>query len=113
MPPDSPISKEDMRYQLVLRFSLSEDFDFDALIALETRLGFELDGEHIVAGHELGSDEVIISVFTDDPESAFEGILVILSPRLTAVLKAAYRLVDSSEYRWVYPANSEEEFRIG
>ena len=113
MPPDSPVSKEDMRYQLVLRFPLSEDFDFDALIAFETRLGFELDGEHIVAGHELGSDEVIISVFTVDPDSAVVGIFAILIPRLTALPMEAYRFVYSSEYRWVYPATSEDALSIG
>jgi len=100
---------ETKKYQLALRFPLSEDFDFDALVAFETRLGFELDSENVVEGHVFGSDEVSISVFTDDPELAFEEVFAILSPRLAATLKAAFRSVDSGEFRWVYPVDSEGE----
>jgi len=104
------VASETKQYQLVLQFSLSEDFDFDAFVAFETRLGFELDSEHSVEEHTFGSDEVSISIFTDNPESAFEEIFVILSPRLAATLKAAFRSVDAGEFRWVHPADSEGEF---
>jgi len=104
------VASEIKKYQLVLQFALSGDFDFDAFVAFETRLGFELDSEHIVEGHAFGADEVSISVFTDDPEQAFEEIFAILSPRLAATLKAAFRSVDAGEFRWVYPADSEGEF---
>ena len=107
------MASETKKYQLVLQFPLSEDFDFDAFVAFETRLGFELDSEHIVEGHEFGSDEVRISIFTDNPEPVFEDIFAILSPRLAATLKAAFRSMDAGEFRWVYPADSEGEFGTG
>lgn len=101
-----------MKYQLVLQFPLSEDFDFDALIELETRLTFELGSDHDVDGHDIGSGEINIFIHTDSPELAFEKAIVLLSAQLASTLKAAYRAIDSDQYQWVHPANYEGEFHI-
>ncbi len=61
-----------MQYQLVLQFPLAEDFDFDALIELETKLTFELGSVHDVDGHDIGSGEVNIFILTNNPDEAFK-----------------------------------------
>lgn len=101
-----------MQYQLVLQFPLAEDFDFDALIELETKLTFELGSEHEVDGHDIGSGEINIFIHTNNPENAFEKTTHLLSKKLYSALKAAYRDIDSYEYTWIYPADCTEEFKV-
>ena len=101
-----------MMFQLVLQFPLSEDFDFDALLEFETRLTFELGNEHVVDPHAFGTDEVNIFIHTDSPEIAFQKAVVTLSAQLASTFKAAYRTINSVQYRWLHPANHEGEFRI-
>jgi len=103
---------EIMKYQLVLQFPLSEDFDFDELIELETKITFELGNDHDVDGHDLGSGEINIYVHTDAPEMAFEKIMVALGAQLTSTLKAAYRDMGSDQYTWLHPSNHQGTFHI-
>ena len=101
-----------MKYQLVIQFPIKEDFDFDVVLELETRLTLELGEDHLVDGHDFGAGEINILIKTDNPESGYEKIFDMLSGQLAANLRVAYRLMESEEYIWLHPANSESEFSV-
>jgi hypothetical protein len=101
-----------MKYQLVLQFPMTENFDFDALIELETKLTFELGSEHDVDGHDFRSGEMNIFIHTNSPDDAFEKIILLLSDQFASILKAAYRIVGSDQFIWLHPANNEEVFHV-
>jgi len=101
-----------MQYQLVLQFPLTEEFDFDALIETETLITVELGREHEVDGHDIGSGEINIFIHTNDPEEAFKKVIPLLNEKLSSVLRAAYRSLESSQYTWLNPLESTEEFRV-
>ena len=101
-----------MKYQLVLQFQMTENFDFDALIELETKLTFELRSEHDVSGHDFGSGEMNIFIHTNSPKDAFEKAIVLVSDQFASTLKAAYRLVGSEQFIWLHPVANEEVFHV-
>jgi len=101
-----------MKYQLVLQFPVTENFDFDALIELETKLTFELGSEHDVDGHDFGSGDMNIFIHTNSPNDAFEKVIVLLSDQFAPTLKAAYREVGSDRFIWLHPAANEEVFHV-
>ena len=101
-----------MKYQLVIQFPIKEDFDFDAVLELETRLTFELSEQHTVDGHDFGAGEINIFVKTDNPESAYEKIFDMIVGQLASNLRVAYRSMESEEYVWLHPASSESKFSI-
>ena len=101
-----------MKYQLVLQFPMTENFDFDALIELETKLTFELGSEHDVDGHDFGSGEMNVFIHTNNPNDAFEKVVALLNDQFTSSLKAAYRIVGSDQFIWLHPAANEEAFHV-
>lgn len=101
-----------MKYQLVLQFPVTENFDFDALIELETKLTFELGSEHEVDGHDFGSGEINIFIHTNSPNDAFEKIIVLLSDKFASTFKAAYRKAGADRFIWLHPAASKEVFHV-
>ena len=101
-----------MKFQLVLQFPVTENFDFDALIELETKLTFELGSEHDVGGHEFGSEDMNIFIHTNSPNDALEKVIVLLSDQFASTLKAAYRTVGSDQFTWLHPAVNEKEFHV-
>lgn len=101
-----------MQYELVLQFPVDEEFDFDSIIELETKLTFELGDQHVFKDHTFGATDINIIIATDNPEQAFEKIMDIVSTKLAATLKVAYREMESEEYQWLYLANHEGEFQI-
>ena len=60
-----------MRYQLVLQFRGDSLADYDQMIALEDRLSEELKHTAKVDGHDCGSGESNIFIFTSDPATTF------------------------------------------
>jgi hypothetical protein len=102
------------KYQLVLQWRTTDPSDFDHLIyfenTLETRLGRRLGK---VDGHDIGSGEMNIFIFTDNPEKAFsECRSLIRSSRLVSGLSAAYRPIDGEEYVRLWPEGSTDSFVI-
>lgn len=61
-----------MKYQLVLQFQGDSLCDYDAMVALEDGLIAALDDSANVDGHDVGSGEVNIFIFTDEPKKAFQ-----------------------------------------
>src|SRR5436190_21316646 len=60
-----------MRYQLVLQFRGDSLADYDAMVALEDQLIDDLGHSAKVDGHDCGSGETNIFIFTSDPSVTF------------------------------------------
>jgi hypothetical protein len=73
--------------------------DFDDLDALENAAGTLLGELGTVDGHDLGSGEMNIFIFTDDPLAAFKR----LKPLMAADFAVAYREVAGDDYTVLFP----------
>ncbi len=87
-----------MKYQLVIQFPVTENFDFDSIIELETRLTLEMGEGYVVDGHDFGASEINLFIQTDDPEAGYEKVLDILSAQLISSLRVAYRVKEASDF---------------
>ena len=63
-----------MKYQLVLQLPTSA-IDLDDVIALEDALSEALDASATVDGHDFGSGEGNIFIFTEDPADTLRQML--------------------------------------
>jgi hypothetical protein len=95
-----------MKYQLVLQFN--EDLGLERLIEIENSLIDTLHAD--VDGHDIGSGQMNIFIFTDTPEIIAKEILSILEldPYLTSSAKIAYRKVESDSFVCLWPVNLRE-----
>jgi hypothetical protein len=87
--------------------------DYDQMIALENEL-IEVLGETAdVDGHNVGSGETNIFIFTSDPAATFRRTKPVLEQRqqLPSVM-AAYREVEGDRYIVVWPEAATRESRI-
>jgi hypothetical protein len=102
-----------MKYQLVLQFRGDTLADYDAMVALEDRLIEDLGHPAKVDGHDCGSGETNIFIFTSDPSATFWRIQHTLQRegRLQAVT-AAYREVTGNRYTVLWPEELKSEFRL-
>jgi hypothetical protein len=102
-----------MRYQLVLQFRGDTLTDYDQMIALEDQLIEDLGHSAEVDGHDCGSGETNIFIFTCDPAATFWRVRQTLNQegRLEGVT-AAYREVASEQYTVLWPEGSAQEFRV-
>ena len=102
-----------MDYQLVLQFRGDSLADFDAMVALEDELTNQLGDSADVDGHDVGSGETNIFIFTSDPAATFRRARPVLESRqqLQAVT-AAYREVEGESYTVIWPEDSQREFKI-
>jgi hypothetical protein len=93
-----------MEYMLVLQLPCSSKNDYDELLDLESALEEAIGDVGQVDGHDIGSGERNIFLFTENPSAAFEKIKPVFSSRgLMPILKGGYREVDGKEYTPVYP----------
>ena len=101
-----------MRYQLVLQFRGDTLADYDAMVALEDRLIEDLAHSAKVDGHDCGSGETNIFIFTTDPAATFWRVRQTLQRegRLQTVT-AAYREVAGESYTVLWP-EGQTEFSI-
>jgi hypothetical protein len=102
-----------MQYQLVLQFRHRPLEDLEAIVALEERLDMHLAGIAKVDGHDIGSSEANIFIITSDPVGTFGAIQPVLA-RANLLLGAtvAYRPSDGNDYSVLWPAQSDEVFRV-
>jgi len=102
-----------MRYQLVLQFRGDTLADYDQMVALEDRLIEDLGDSADVDGHDCGSGETNLFIFTSDPAATFWRVRETLKQegRLEAVT-AAYREVAGERYTVLWPEGSAEQFRV-
>jgi hypothetical protein len=83
-----------MQYQLTLQFRGDSLGDYDAMVALEGELTEQVGDSADVDGHDCGSGETNIFIFTPDPAAPFQ------------------RLVDGERYTVIWPEGSQREFRV-
>ncbi len=95
-----------------MQFPVTEDFDFDSVIALETRLTLEMGESYLVDGHEFGAGEINIFIQTDDPEAGYEKAFDMVNVSLISNLRVVYRVKEADEFVWLYPANNKDVFSI-
>jgi hypothetical protein len=100
------IHDEKVEYQLVLQFPCNSMEEFDAVVKLEDILIAELSGSPAeVDGHDSGSGEANIFIFTSHPRETFERAHAVVSRAsyLPSVLRAAYRRLDEEVYTVLWP----------
>ena len=103
-----------MNYQLVIQFPIADtaaDY-FDRLIRIENELGIILKDNHIVVGHDLGTEDMNIIIHTDDPDEAFALANNALSEKDLETILVAYREMEGEEYFVLWPENFSGEFKI-
>jgi hypothetical protein len=87
--------------------------DFDEMIALEDQLIEAFGDSADVDGHDMGSGERNIFVFTADPERTFlEAKPVLERARTLRSVTVAYRPVKGERYTVIWPEGSTTEFKI-
>lgn len=87
--------------------------DFDALVTLEQNLQRVVEPIAEVDGHDIGSGEINIFVFTADPVATFERAKMLLSDAsLLDKVGSAYRDLQSDKYTVIWPESSAEVFTI-
>jgi len=102
-----------MKYQLVFQFRGDSLEDFDEIIALEEELIEKLGDSADVDGHDMGSGEMNIFIFTSDPaRTFFEARPVLERAGTLQSITAAYRPVRGEEYTVIWPEGSKKEFKI-
>jgi len=102
-----------MRYQLVIQFPATALADFDALVALEDKLIADLAKTAKVDGHDFGSGQANIFIFTSDPDMTFWKIRQLLKlEKLLDAVTAAYRPADGENYTVIWPKDSKKRFSI-
>ena len=102
-----------MSYQLVIQFRGDAMEDYDAMIALEDELIFELGDSADVDGHDVGSGEVNIFIITSDPAATFRQVRPVLERRQSLqAATAAFRPVAGESYTVIWPEGSRKDFVI-
>ena len=93
-------SKRSMKYQLVLQWATPFPIrNLDDVVAIEDLLREELPASDEVDGHDFGSGEANVFIYTDRPERAFSVLQPVLAARnLLSHTCAAYRAVDQDQY---------------
>jgi hypothetical protein len=95
-----------MKYQLVLQWPATTIDDYDAMMCAEESLIKGLPNDSKVDGHDVGSGQVNIFIWTNTPRRTFGHVMQILK----AVdswddVRAAYREVEGEEYVVLWPGN--------
>jgi hypothetical protein len=95
-----------MKYQLILQWPASSIKDYGKMIEIEEAVIKALGNFGKVDGHDAGSGEMNIFIFTDHPKLAFERLAPVLGKKDSMPdLKVAYREVGKGEYTILYPAD--------
>jgi hypothetical protein len=102
-----------MQYQLVFQFSINEEFYFDSIIELETKLTFDLDGQYSFQKHVFATNEVNVYIATNHPDETMKKIIAILSVKTLDTLRVGCRKLSDEQFSCVYPPYDKDEFILG
>lgn len=98
--------KINMKYQLILQLPVSSIEDYDKMIELEEKIIERLGELGDVDGHDAGSGEMNIFIFTDEPQLTFDRIRVLFErEHLMSKLKVAYREFGKEDFTIIYPSD--------
>jgi hypothetical protein len=87
--------------------------DYDQMIAVEDCLIEAFGDSADVDGHDVGSGETNIFIFTSDPAATFRQAQPVLqSMNQLEGLTAAFRDAEGEEFTVIWPAGSTEEFTV-
>lgn len=93
-----------MEYLLVLQLPITTLADFDRMIELEELIRADLGNLAEVDGHDAGSGEGNIFIFTDNPSDVFARIRAMAEmAQVLPLLKAAYREVEQATFVILHP----------
>lgn len=102
-----------MIYQLVFQYPGDTDEDFNAIVELEDQIIEALGEDADVDGHDIGSGQTNLFIFTSDPISTFEAAKPILAQaNKIQNLTAAYREEDGDDYTVIWPIGSKKQFEV-
>ena len=94
-----------MEYMLVLQLSGSDPAEFDELVELEDAVREVIGDAGTVDGHDIGSGERNIFIFTEAPQVTFEAVSCVFRDRgLMNDLRAGYRVVGEDDFLPLYPS---------
>jgi len=101
-----------MKYQLVIQFEVSSEEDFERLIEIEEQIESLVGSSHEVDGHDYGSGEINVFIYTNNPNKAFELIKSTLIESVENTMKVAYREIEGEKYNVIWPLGFNGEFEI-
>lgn len=94
-----------MKYQLVLQLRASSIKDYDGMIELEETIARSLANLGKVDGHDAGSGEMNIFIFTEHPKLTFERVKQVLGTKdFMPEFKVAYRETGKEAFTILHPA---------
>lgn len=99
------------KYLLVIQVPISGTGDFDRMVEAEQRMEALLGALGQVDGHDAGSGEGTIFIFTDNPTLASQKALPCLDEQSRDLARAAYREVEGETFTVVWPPGAKD-FRI-
>ncbi len=93
-----------MKYQLVIQFPENLYGDIEWIATIEDRLIEALDTAE-VDGHDIGSGQVNIFIYTNDPVLIFDKVKFVLETEHIPLsdIKVAYRDVSAETYTCLWP----------
>lgn len=101
-----------MKYQLTIQFEASSIEDYDQLIEIEEEIENLLGNSHEVDGHDIGSGEMNIFIYTNNPNEAFALIKNNLTEKYNNTMQVAYRELESEKYNVIWPIGFRGEFEV-
>jgi hypothetical protein len=97
-----------LEYQLVLQVQNADSDDLERLLEWERSLAKCLTETATIDGHDFGSGEFNVFIFTDDPEATFRAIRSCKENQtMTWPTAAAYRHTDRDDYIVLWPAGQK------
>jgi hypothetical protein len=99
------------KFLLVIQLPINSVGDFDRMVEAEERIDALLKGLGQVDGHDAGSGEGNIFIFTDHPELAFQKALPCLEEPVRELARAAYRETEGETFTILWPSGLKE-FRV-
>jgi hypothetical protein len=91
-----------IKHQLVIQWPASSIDDYDEMVEIESMLLEKFAPGNEVDGHDAGSGEVNIFIFTDEPMRTFE------EHDVWPLARVAYRHLEATEYTPIWPKGLTE-----
>lgn len=92
------------KYQVVLQWPADSIGDYDALVAIENLLIENLSPDNKTDGHDAGSGEMNIFIYSQHPQKVFEEVKAVLGGHdCWAGLRAAFRKVKDKPFTPLWP----------